>query len=66
MATDYSYIVHQSAINNNNIDAIVDRFTTSEEVQEALKTMIDENFKSLTDEIITLHKEIDALAAKVN
>lgn len=66
MATDYSYIVHQSAINNNNIDAIVDKFTTSEEVQEALKTMIDENFKSLTDEIITLHKEIDALAAKVN
>ena len=66
MATDYSYIAHQSAINNNNIDAIVDKFTTSEEVQEALKTMIDENFKSLTDEIITLHKEIDALAAKVN
>ena len=66
MATDYSYIVHQSAINNNNIDAIVDKFTTSEEVQEALKAMIDENFKSLTDEIITLHKEIDALAAKVN
>lgn len=65
MSTDYSYIAHQSAINNNNIDAIVDKFTTSTEVQEAMKTLINENFKSLTDEIITLHKEIDDLRSKI-
>jgi hypothetical protein len=66
MSTDYSYIARQSAINNNNIDKIVDKFTTSDEVQEALKVLVDENFANLTNQIIELHKEIDALRAKIN
>ena len=65
MSTDYSYIARQSAINNNNIDKIVDKFTTSNEVQEALKVLIDENFQNLTNQIIALNKEVDALRAKI-
>ena len=65
MSTDYSYIARQSAINNNNIDKIVDKFTISNEVQEALKVLIDENFQNLTNQIIALNKEVDALRAKI-
>ena len=65
MSTDYSYISHQSSINNNNINDIVDKFTTSTEVQEAMKTLINENFKYLTEQIVELHKEVDELAKKI-
>lgn len=66
MSTDYSYIQHQQSINNNNINDIVDKFTTSIEVQEAMKTLINENFKYLTEQIVELHKEIDALSKRIN
>lgn len=65
MSTDYSYISHQSSINNNNINDIVDKFTTSTEVQEAMKTLINENFKYLTEQIVELHKEVDELSKKI-
>lgn len=65
MSTDYSYISHQSNINNNNINDIVDKFTTSVEVQDAMKILINENFKYLTEQIVELHKEIDALSKKI-
>lgn len=61
MSTNYSYIARQSSINENNLETLVEKFTTSDEVQKALKVLVQQNFDNLTSQIVTANKEIDEL-----